>query len=250
MKRPSAVLAEDEDNLRDELRYTLHALWPELAIVAEARDGDEALAALVRHAPDVMFLDIQMPGATGLEVAQRASGRTHVVFVTAYDKYAVGAFDAGAVDYVMKPLTAERLHEAVRRLKARMGDPPANLERLLQSLAERLDATRERLRFITAVHGEEIRLITVEEVCYFQADNKYTRVITAERESLIRRAITEVADAVDPKLFWQIHRSTIVNIDAVAGVIRDFRGHLRVRLKQRNERLAVSERHAHLFRQM
>ena len=247
---PSAIIAEDETNLRDELREALAQLWPELTIAAEAEDGDAALAALEEQAPDVLFLDIQMPGLTGLEVARQASGRAHVVFVTAYDQYAVAAFDAGAIDYVMKPFGRARLEETVRRLKARMGDRPANLEGLLRTLTERLSANRDYLRFITALHGDEIRLITVDEICYFQSDNKYTRVVTADRESLIRRPLGEIAGVVDPKVFWQIHRGTLVNINAVAGVIREFRGHLRVRLKTRKETLAVSERYAHLFTQM
>jgi DNA-binding LytR/AlgR family response regulator len=250
MKILKAVIAEDEDNLREELRESLAAVWPELTIAAECEDGDQALAALKRHAPDVMFLDIQMPGLTGLEVAKQASGRCHVVFVTAYDKYAVAAFEAGAIDYVMKPFSTERLEETARRLKARVAEPPANLEGLLQALAKQLNATRDYIRFITAVHRDEIRLITVDEICYFQADNKYTRIITPERESLIRRPISELAENVDPKIFWQIHRSTIVNINTVAGVVRDFQGKLRVKFKQIKETLPVSERYTHLFRQM
>jgi DNA-binding LytR/AlgR family response regulator len=250
MRKPSAVIAEDESNLRDELREALANVWPDLLIAAEAEDGDQALAALERHGPDVMFLDIQMPGRNGLDVAKRASGRAHVVFVTAYDKYAVAAFEAGAIDYVMKPFSAPRLEETVRRLRARMGEPPANLDGLLRALAERLGTEREHLRFITALQGDEIRLITVDEICYFQADNKYTRVVTADRESLIRRPISDIAGVVDPKVFWQIHRGTIVNINAVAGIAREFRGQLKVKLKARKETLAVSERYAHLFTQM
>jgi DNA-binding LytR/AlgR family response regulator len=250
MKPLSAVIAEDEQNLRDELRESLAAVWPELVIAAECEDGDQALAALKRHAPDVMFLDIQMPGLTGLEVAKVASGRCHVVFVTAYDRYAVAAFEAGAIDYVMKPFSTGRLQETARRLKARVAEPPANLEGLLQALAKQLNAALDYMRFITAVHRDEIRLITVDEICYFQADNKYTRVVTPERESLIRRPISELADNVDPKVFWQIHRGTIVNINAVSGIVRDIQGHLRVKLKQRKETLPVSERYTHLFRQM
>ncbi|MGE5089610.1 MAG: LytR/AlgR family response regulator transcription factor, partial [Candidatus Levyibacteriota bacterium] len=237
MKTPRAVLAEDETNLRDELRETLARVWPELAIVAEAGNGDAALAALDEHLPDVMFLDIQMPGHSGLEVARRASGRCHVVFVTAYDQYAVAAFEAGAVDYVMKPFDAGRLDETVRRLKARLGERPAELDALLEALARRLQETRGYLRFITARHKDEIRLITVDEICYFQADNKYTRVVTADREALIYRQIKELVQQVDPQVFWQIHRGTIVNIHAVSGVVRDFQGHLRVRFKARPETL-------------
>jgi DNA-binding LytR/AlgR family response regulator len=250
MKALRAVIAEDEANLRDELRESLAQAWPELIVVAEAEDGDQALAALDRHSPDVLFLDIQMPGVTGLEVAKRANARCHVVFVTAYDKYAVAAFEQGAVDYVMKPFTQERLEETVRRVKARAGEAPANLEGLLQTLGERFGAAREYLRYITAAHGDEIRLITASEICYFQAKDKYTMVVTPERESLIRRQIKEIADAVDPKVFWQIHRSTIVNMNTIAGVVRDFQGHLRVRFKQRRETLPVSERYVHLFKQM
>ena len=245
-----ALIAEDEANLRAELRETLAAVWPELAIVAEAEDGDAALRALDEHAPHVMFLDIQMPGADGLEIARRAGGRAHVVFVTAYDQYAISAFEAGAIDYVLKPVTASRLEQTVRRLKERVRDAPADLASLLDLLGARLEPKREYLRYITAVQADEIRLITVDEICYFQADNKYTRVVTADRESLIRRGIGDLLSAVDPARFWQIHRSTIVNIDAVSGIARDLRGYLRVRLKARKETLAVSDRFAHRFRQM
>jgi DNA-binding LytR/AlgR family response regulator len=250
MKALRAVIAEDETHLRDELREALARAWPELVIVAEAQDGNQAMAELDLHSPDVLFLDVQMPGATGLEVAKRANGRCHVVFVTAYDKYAVDAFEQGAVDYVMKPFTQERLEETVRRVKARAGEAPANLEGLLRVLGERFSATREYLRYITAAHGAEIRLITANEICYFRAQDKYTLVVTPEQESLIRRQIKDIAEAVDPSVFWQIHRSTIVNIDAIASVARDLQGHLRVRFKQRTETLPVSERYEHLFKQM
>jgi DNA-binding LytR/AlgR family response regulator len=244
---PSALIAEDEENLRAELREALHKAWPELAIVAEVESGDEALYALERHAPDIMFLDIQMPGLNGLDVAKRASGRAHVVFVTAYDKYAVAAFDAGAVDYVMKPFSSERLEAAAVRLKGRIGQPPANLEQLLRTLADRLQPRPEYMRLITAPHGDEIRLITVDEVCYFQSDNKYTRVVTAERESLLRRPLGDIAAALDPNVFWQIHRGTIVNINAVAAVQREIGGRLSLRLKARKETLRVSESYSHRF---
>ncbi len=250
MKTFRAVLAEDEANLRDELREMLADVWPELVICAEAEDGDQALAALETHAPDIVFLDIEMPGRSGLEVAKRASGRAHVVFVTAYDKYAVAAFDAGAIDYVLKPFSSARLNQTVKRVKARASEAPEDLAGLLRALAERLDATREHMRFITVLQDGEIRLITVDEVCYFQAEDKYTRVVTAQRESLIRRPIYDLGQSVDPAQFWQIHRGTIVNINAVAGVVRDFRGKLRVRLKERKETLPVSDRYTHRFRQM
>jgi DNA-binding LytR/AlgR family response regulator len=250
MNAPTAVIAEDEPLLRGELKDTLSALWPELVICAEAEDGIQAMHALTAHTPDVLFLDIQMPGMNGLEVAHQASGRCHVVFVTAYDKYAVAAFEQGAVDYVMKPFSAARLATAITRLKQRIETAPANLEGLLRALAEKAQDERKYLRWITASQGTNLRLITVEEVCYFQADNKYTLVATADTQSLIKRPIKELVDELDPNLFWQIHRSTLVNVNAIAGVNRDFKGHLHVRLKQRNETLAVSETYAHLFRQM
>ncbi len=246
----TAVIAEDEANLCDELCDLLRALWPELEIRGVAGNGIEALRQLDQHAPDVLFLDIQMPGMSGLEVAKRASGRSHVVFVTAYDRYAVAAFEQGAVDYVMKPFECDRLVDTVRRLRARIDSTPANLEGLLKALSEKLEGSREYVRWITASQARELRLITVEEICYFQADNKCTRVVTAETESLIYRTIKELADALDPSTFWQIHRGTIVNIRDVSGILRDYRGRLSVRLKQRREVLPVSAPYAHLFKQM
>jgi DNA-binding LytR/AlgR family response regulator len=251
MKAPRAVIAEDEGNLREELRETLAAVWPELRVCAEAADGREALRALERHAPDVLFLDIQMPGMTGLEVARHASGKCHVVFVTAYDNYAVSAFDQGAVDYVMKPLSAPRLAQAVERLRERLSSAPANIDGLIEKLAGRLAGKRrEYLRWVTALQGDETRLITIDEVHYFRADSKYTVVATADRDSMIRIPIRDLAEQLDPETFWQIHRGTVVNVNHVAGVARDFRGHLVVRLKQRAETLAVSDTYAYRFRQM
>jgi DNA-binding LytR/AlgR family response regulator len=246
----TAVIAEDEPVLRAELRETLSALWPDLAIAAETGDGIEALHALERCRPDIVFLDIEMPGLNGLEVAQQASGRCHVVFVTAYDKYAVAAFEQGAVDYVMKPFSPARLATTIARLKEKLGSAPANLDGILKTLAAKRENGREYLRWITASQGNDLRIITVEEICYFQADNKYTVVVTADKESLIRRPIRELTDELDPNTFWQIHRSTLVNVSAIAGVNRDFKGHLRVRLKEREETLPVSESYVHLFKQM
>jgi DNA-binding LytR/AlgR family response regulator len=246
----TAIIAEDEPVLRAELRETLSALWPDLVITAETGNGIDALHALDRHAPDVLFLDIQMPGLNGLEVAQQASGRCHIVFVTAYDRHAVEAFEQGAVDYVMKPFSPARLATTVSRLKAKLGSAPANLDGVLKALAAKRENGHEYLRWITASQSNELRLITVEEICYFQADNKYTLVVTSDQESLIRRPIKELIDELDPNTFWQIHRSTLVNVNAIAGVNRDFKGHLQVRLKQRKETLPVSESFVHLFKQM
>jgi DNA-binding LytR/AlgR family response regulator len=245
-----AVLAEDEPVLRVELRKTLATLWPELVICAEAEDGIGALRALNEHAPDILFLDIQMPGMSGLEVARQASGKCHVAFVTAYDKYAVAAFEQGAVDYVMKPFSPSRLATTVARLKEKMADVPANLDGLLKALAQITNGAQQHLRWITASQGDELRLITVDEICYFQSDAKYTLVVSPERESLIRRPIKELIAELDPQTFWQIHRGTVVNVNAIAGVQRDIGGHLRIKLKQRKETLPVSEPYMYLFKSM
>ena len=250
MQPVTALIAEDEANLCSELRETLAELWPELVICAVAVDGIQALRELEQRTPDILFLDIQMPGLSGLDVAKRASGRSHVVFVTAYDKYAVAAFEQGAVDYVMKPLDAARLADTVKRLKVRVESPPANLENLLKVLSEKLGNGSDYIRWVTATHGPEIRLIATEDICYFRADSKCTVVATTERESVIYRSIRELADVLDPSTFWQIHRGTIVNIRHVAGLSRDFRGRLCVNLKQRKESLPVSPSHAHLFKHM
>jgi DNA-binding LytR/AlgR family response regulator len=249
MNERRAVLAEDEPVLLAQLRDMLANVWPELAIVGEAEDGFQALRLLEQCAPDVLFLDIQMPGMTGLEVAKQASGRCHVVFVTAYDKYAVAAFEEGAVDYVMKPFTAARLATAVGRVKAKMATAPARLDGILKTLADAA-SRKDYLRWITATQGDDLRLITVDEIAYIKADNKYTIVVTQDRESLIRRPIRELVDELDPDVFWQIHRGTLVNVNAIAGVTRDIAGKLRVKLKNRSETLSVSDPYLHLFRSM
>lgn len=249
MPVPTALIAEDEAVLRDELRTHLAALWPELRIVGEASNGFEALQLLDRHAPDLVFLDIQMPGLTGLELARQIGGRCHVVFVTAYDAHAVAAFEQGAVDYVLKPYSIDRLALAVHRVRERLGSAPAPLDRLLRELANAQPA-RHHLRWINASQGRDVRLITVDEVVYFQADTKYTRVVTADSDALIHTSLKELQDELDPACFWTIHRSTIVNANAIAAVTHDLRGRVVVKLKSRAETLVVSESHEHLFKQM
>ena len=249
MQLRKAVIAEDEPLLRAELAESLAKLWPELHVCAEAEDGVEALRAIEQHAPDILFLDIEMPGLSGLEVARHVGSECHIVFVTAYDKYAVAAFEQGAIDYVMKPFSAARLATTIARLKEKAGTAPANLDGLLRSLLA-TGSPKQYLRWITASVGDDLRLITVEEIAYFQADNKYTLVVTSAQESLIRRPIKELIDELDPSTFWQIHRGTLINVNAIAGVTRDIGGHLRVKLKQRAETLPVSAPYAHRFRQM
>jgi DNA-binding LytR/AlgR family response regulator len=244
------VIAEDEAMLRGELCETLGLLWPELRVLTLAEDGAQALQAFEQHRPDVLFLDIEMPGLTGLEVAARASRRCHVVFVTAYDRYALEAFEQGAVDYVLKPFSRDRLADTVARLKDRLHTAPADLDELLAVLARRERGARSWLRWIRASAGSDVSLVTVDEVLFFQADNKYTLVVTADSEFVIRRGIAELAQELDPEAFWQIHRGTIVNLSEIAAAHRRLNGSLELRLKHHPRNLVVSTTYAHLFKQM
>jgi DNA-binding LytR/AlgR family response regulator len=252
----SAVVAEDEALLRQDLVTQLRAAWPELDIVAECDDGASALEAIDAHRPDVAFLDIRMPGLTGLEVAAataEASPGTQIVFVTAYNQHAIEAFERGAVDYLLKPIVADRLAATVKRVKARIasgdaGDGPKIAEQLRAQMPA--ESKQPPLQWITASAGRETRLILVEDVIYFHADNKYTVVMTAEGESLIRKPIRELLDVLDPALFKQIHRSTVVNMRAIAGISRDDAGRGTIRLRNRPETLTVSLTFMPLFRNM
>ena len=251
------VIAEDEALLREALVTLLADAWPDLQIVAECEDGAAALEAIVAHQPEVAFLDIRMPGLTGLEVAAaiaEASPDTQIVFVTAYDQYAIDAFDKGAVDYLLKPIAPERLAATVQRVQSRLsrGNPDAEaFAAMLSQLGARLPAAvAEPLVWITASTGKETRLIMVDDIAYFQADNKYTVVMTAEGEALLRKPIRELLDVLDPALFKQIHRSTIVNLKAIASITRDDTGKGTVKLKSRPETLAVSQPFMTLFRNM
>ncbi len=248
---PTAIVAEDEPILRAQLESKLRKLWPELEIIASVEDGAAALEALEERAPDFMFLDIQMPEMTGVEVARHVGGRAHVVFVTAYDQYAVQAFETGAVDYILKPATDERLAVAIERLKARLASPPADLKAVLARLTEQIGGGRRgKLQWIKATIGQTLRMIPVADVLFFQSDEKYTRVALAEGEALIKTPIRELLDGLDPEVFWQIHRSTLVNVNAIAGVTRDFRGQAHVKIKGKDETLVVSRIYSHLFKQM
>jgi DNA-binding LytR/AlgR family response regulator len=228
-----AVIAEDELVLRGELKDALMRLWPGLRIVAEAEDGIEALDAMERCKPQVMFLDIQMPGLSGLEVARAASGRCHIVFVTAYDK----------------PFTTARLASAIARVRERLDTAPANLTSLLQSLREQAPK-RAYLRWINASQGQNVKLVTADEICYFKADSKYTLVVTAQSEAVIRKSVRELVDELDPEVFWPVHRGVVVNVNAIALAHRKLNGQYELRLKARPETLLVSEPFAYRFRQM
>jgi DNA-binding LytR/AlgR family response regulator len=248
--RLTAMIAEDEPMLGEELREGLEALWPELEVEAIATDGAAALREFERCSPSIAFLDIQMPRIDGLDVARRIGSRAHIVFITAYDHHALQAFDAGAVDYVLKPLQLGRLAITVQRLKERIGKPPADLESTLRAVTNPAPSPRRHLQWINASRASGIRMIMVDDVCYFKADNKYTLVIEEDSESVIRKTIKELVDELDPGRFWQVHRSTLVNVTAIETVVRDDSGGMFLKLKNRPERLAVSTQYHSLFRQM
>ena len=249
--RVSAVIADDEPLLRAQLRARLARLWPELAVVHEMENGRDVEGVIAQHAPTLFFLDIHMPGVNGLEAARTVGKRAHVVFVTAFDEYAVQAFEQGAVDYVLKPFNEERLALTVARLKERLGSSPQPLESLLEDLASRLaPRSAEHLRWIKASVGPNVRLIPVEEVLFFQSDEKYTRVVTSEAESLIRKPIRELLEELDPAKFWQVHRATIVNVDYIASVKRGLKDQAEITLRDHAETLVVSRAFTHLFKQM
>ena len=251
----TALIADDEPHLAKALQTQLAALWPELDIVAVARNGVEAADAIRRLAPDLAFLDIQMPGLTGLEVAQDIEGATRVVFVTAYDEYAVQAFEQEAVDYVLKPVKAERLQrtlDRVRRALAATREEDPNLLAALQRLLPLAAASKapERLRWVRASSGELTHQIAVDDVLFFRADDKYTCVQTAVAEHLIRTPIAELAAALDPGQFVQVHRSTIVNLAFLTGTRRDEASRLYLRLRGHAHELPVSRAYVHLFKAM
>ena len=262
------MLADDERLMREQLRARLAEVWPELEIVAEAKNGLEAVDAVKAHQPDIVFLDIRMPGLTGVEAARQIAQLEldddallpEIVFITAYDQYAVEAFEQGVADYVLKPAERERLAVTVERMKKRLAtrgtaDASASAaDAAAAAQAVGADATRAAtpgyLQWIQASVGPAIQMIPVDDVLFFISDEKYTRVQTAQLEALIRKPIKELVDELDPQLFWQIHRSTLVNVNAMAGVTRDFRGRQIVAVKGHTEKLEVSRSYAGLFKGM
>ena len=274
----TALIADDERLLREQLRARLGEVWPELAIVGEAKNGAEAVALTEKHRPDVVFLDIRMPGMTGIEAARAiaqlptdddggeaadAPDRKpwhgpEIVFITAYDQYAIEAFEQGVVDYVLKPAERERLEVTVERLKKRIAERGAEgapdisgMQQLLQKLAQKMHpGGAPKLRWIQATVGASIQMIPVEDVLFFISDEKYTRVQTATIEALIRKPIKELVEELDADAFWQIHRSTLVNTRAIAGVTRDLRGRQLVAVRGHPEKLEVSRSYAGLFKGM
>jgi DNA-binding LytR/AlgR family response regulator len=257
---PTALIADDEPMLREAFARLLGELWPELRVVAEARNGREAIAAFEQHAPDVCFLDVQMPGLSGVDAARVIGNRAHLVFVTAFEQYAVEAFARGALDYLVKPVERERLRETVERLKERLRTvqaPPAATDELIRELAARLAGAQRdtRLRWLRAGVGQATRLIPVEEIDFLRSDDKYTLVGwrgdgTRPGEALVRTPLKELAEQLDPEQFVQVHRSVIVNLGAVSHVARGPNETATIHLKGRPETLPVSRAYVHLFRQM
>ncbi len=248
----TALIADDEPHLAQYLKTQLAQAWPELQIVKVAANGVEAAEAIAELEPDLAFLDIQMPGLTGLEVAQGIEGATRVVFVTAYDQYAIEAFEARAVDYLLKPLKAERLAACVARLRQEAAPQGSGDDALAQTLKRLLPsaAAPARLRYVRAAQGELMHQIPIDEVLFFHADDKYTVVQTATAEHLIRTPIFELSGQLDPDRFWQVHRSTIINLDHLAGTRRDDQSRLFVRIRGQSRELPVSRAYVHLFKAM
>jgi DNA-binding LytR/AlgR family response regulator len=267
------VIADDERLMREQLRARLAEVWPELLIVGEAKNGLEAVELVDQHRPEVVFLDIRMPGLSGVDAARRIAQLPapdgdagdddallpEIVFITAYDQYAIEAFEQGVADYVLKPAERERLGVTVARIRQRLAlrgtpdEPPApHMQQLLHKLAAKMNpgGTPPTLKWIQATVGQSIQMIPVEEVLFFISDEKYTRVQTVQVEALIRKPIKELVDELDPELFWQIHRSTLVNTRYIAGVTRDLRGRQIVSIKGHNEKLEVSRSYTHLFKGM
>lgn len=253
-----ALIADDEPLLRERLRSHLARLWPELAIVAEARNGREAIELFETHRPQIAFLDVHMPGLNGIDAARSIARRAEIVFVTAHEHYAVQAFEQGAIDYVVKPFEESRLADSVARLRLRLAEPrplaadfDAVLDRLAAELKLRGGATTTKyLSWIRASVGQSVRLIPVEQIAFLRSDEKYTLVAWEGGEALIRKTIRELAEELDPNVFAQIHRSVIVNLRLVAQVDRGFNDTAEVRLKDRREVLPVSRSFLHVFRQM
>jgi DNA-binding LytR/AlgR family response regulator len=257
--RPTALIADDEPLLRDVLARLLASAWPELEVVAQARNGREAVEQLEAKTPDICFLDVQMPGISGVDAARCIGRRAHIVFVTAFDQYAVEAFAQGALDYLVKPVEPARLADTVARLQERLraADPALNTDLLLQQLAERLqrDGGRAPLRWIRASAGQAVRLIAVDDIDFLRSDEKYTLVAWRgdegkPAEALIRTPLRELIDQLDPAQFQQVHRSVVVNLKSISHVRRSENETADIHLKGRPEVLPVSRSYLHLFRQM
>jgi DNA-binding LytR/AlgR family response regulator len=252
MKQIRAIIADDEEALRQHLKKKLIELWPGLEIAGEAGDGGAALRLIHDEGPDIAFLDIRMPGLTGLEVAKRAAGRCLFVFVTAYDKYAIEAFESGAVDYLLKPISEDRLEKTIKRLRERFSASAAlpDISAVLEKVSRSLEKSSGHLQWIKAQHKDGITLIPVADVYYLKSTDKYTTVRTREGEFLIRKTIKELEGELDPELFWRVHRAAVVNAKSIHSVNRSVAGTCTIRFKDIPDHLTVSRAYAHLFKQM
>ena len=259
---PTAIIADDEALMLNRLRKTLLAAWPEITIVGEARNGEDALALALQHKPDIAFLDIQMPGKTGLEVAAELGNSLHIVFVTAYDEFAVKAFESGAVDYILKPVETERMGQTVARLKTRLqaaAVAPPDISKMLADLLNNSVnrnntknstlQTNKKHKWLRASLGNITKLINVDDVLFFQSDTKYTRIVTPKDDAVVRTPLKELVEGLDEDVFWQIHRGTIVNAAAVAKAVREGPELLTIYLHNHPETLRVSRQYFHLFKQ-
>lgn len=255
MKKITAIIADDEKELRRHLAKLLNQLWPELVIAGESKNGPETLELVHRHSPDIVFLDINMPGLSGIEVARQIYRQCSIIFITAYDQYAIEAFENEALDYILKPVQKERLLTSIERCKRRFmnhAQKQADLNPLLQHLEKTLLKKKASpfLQWIRAQHGDSIRLISIEDVLLFKSADKYTLVITSKKESLIRKTIKELDQELDPEKFWKIHRGTIINVSAISKISKSISGKYVVKINNYDEPLLVSRSYSHLFKQM
>jgi DNA-binding LytR/AlgR family response regulator len=252
MKPLTAIVADDEDLIRASVIRHLEKLWPELAITGQARNGLEALTLMEQTAPDIAFLDIRMPGMTGLEVAKKSRGSCNIVFITAYDQYALEAFDSEAVDYILKPVNPDRLAVTIVRLRkrCRVQDPASReqIQKVIQ-LIENRDPP-DHLNLITVKTGDELRFIPVAQVIFFKAEDKYTIVQTASHEFLIKTPIRELADRLDPDQFWRVHRNAIVNMEKIQAIQRSFTNQMVIRFADTDRKIRISRSFEHLFKAM
>lgn len=249
---PTAIIADDEHLMRNQLRLRLSQTWPEINILGEAKNGNEAIQLVNQLQPDFTFLDIHMPGKTGLEAAHIIGNKSHIIFITAYDEYAIEAFEHGAVDYILKPAETERLLLTVARLKTKINTIPADISTMMAQLSKQMRIPNRSiyLQWIQASIGQQLRLIPVQEILFFRSDEKYTSVQTNNYEALIRKPVRDLIEELDPDLFWQIHRATLVNVHAIEGIIRDIRGRYQIVIKGHAQKLEVSRSFTHLFKQM
>ncbi|MEN8220366.1 MAG: LytTR family DNA-binding domain-containing protein [Pseudomonadota bacterium] len=241
----TALIADDEAPLRSYLKRQLATLWPNLEICTEASNGLQALELITIKTPDIAFLDIKMPGMTGIEVAAQLNGACHIVFITAYDQYAIQAFENAAIDYLLKPVTQERLQKTIMRLQQQLDNKPSVDYQALQR-----QTTEPHLQWIKVAYQDEIYILPINEIDYFQAANKYTTVVTAEKQWLIKTAIKTLETSLNPNEFWRIHRGTIVRVSAIARVNKDFQGRFLLKLHEHQETLIVSRAYAYRFKQM